>query len=156
MLFGHAPGQHGQELPSHSLVHQAHLGGIAHGRAACFGVVHNGKGHIKVCRFIHINMADARARLNTGHLCLFHTGTDEPPAPAGNQKVYKAARGHQLARALARGILHKAHKGRGQPGRRQPVVQGGHNGRVGADGLPCRRAARIRCRFAGTELRRRP
>ena len=135
VLFGHALGQHGQKLPRHSLVHQAHLGRVAHGRAAGFGVIDNGERHCKVGRPVHIDMADACARLNAGHLGLFHTGANQPLAPAGNQKVHQAARGHQLARALAGGVLHKAHQRRRQPGRGKPRVQGVHNGRVRAYGL---------------------
>lgn len=40
----------GKNLPRHSLVHQAHLGRVAHGRAAGFGVIDNGERHCKVGR----------------------------------------------------------------------------------------------------------
>ena len=104
-------------------MHQQHLGGVADGRAAGFGVFDNIQRHILIGAFIHIDMADTGTGLDAGHQGVLDTGVDKAGTAAGNQQIHQAHGLHQHIDAVAAGVLNHAHAVLGQSCRRQSLPQ---------------------------------
>ena len=102
---------------------QQHLGGVADGGAAGFGVFDDVQRHVLVGAFIHIDMADAGTGLDAGHQCILDTGVDEAGTAPGNQQIHQAHGLHQHVDAVAAGVLNHAHAVLGQSCRRQSLPQ---------------------------------
>ncbi len=70
-------------------------------------------------------------------------------APPGNEQVNVAHGLHELVGAGPGGVGHQAHQGGGQVVLGQGLVQGGHNGGVGVDGLLAPRSTQTLPRLEG-------
>ena len=101
-------GQTGKKLPGNGRVHKAHLLGVADAGAAGFCVLDDVQCFGKVGSVVYIDMADAGAGLDTGHLGVLHAGTDEPCTAAGDQQIHIAYGGHQSVGRGMGGVLDQA------------------------------------------------
>ena len=132
----HQPGlQLGKELSCNLSVHKAHLGGVAHAGPGALGVLQDVQGHPLVGPLVHIDVADAGARLDHRNGGVVHAGPDQARAPPGDEQVHIAAGRHQLIGGGAAGVLHQLESVLRQARGGQPLLQGGHNGGGGAVGL---------------------
>ena len=102
---------------------QQHLGSIADGGAAGFGVFNDIQCHILVGAFIHIEMADTSTGLDAGYQGILDAGMDETGTAAGNQQIHQPHGLHQHVDAVTAGILNHTHAVLGQSCRRQPLPQ---------------------------------
>ena len=130
-----ALGQLGQELRRNVLVDQADLLGVADAGAAGLGVLDDVEGLGLVGGVVHVDVADAGAGLDAGHLGILDAGADQAGPAPGDQQVHVTHRLHQGVGGGAGGVLDQVDGGCGQAGGRHPLAQGVHNGFAGAPGF---------------------
>ena len=119
-------------------MHKAHFLGVAHAGAAGLGVLDDVQSFGKVGSVVYIDMADAGAGLDTGHLGVLNAGTDQPGTAARDQQIHIAYSGHQSVGRSVGGVLDQADRCLGQTGLFQALPQGCDDGMSTA---PCLLAA---------------
>ena len=85
-------------------MHEADLLGVADGGPAGLGVFDDVQRHVQVGSGVYVDVADAGAGLDAGHLRVLRHGADQPRAAPGDQQVHQAHGGHQVRGALAGGV----------------------------------------------------
>ena len=128
-------GQTGKKLPGNGRVHKAYFLGVADAGTAGFCVLDDVQCFGKVGSVVYIDMADAGAGLDTGHLGVLHAGTDEPCTAARDQQIHIAYGGHQSVGRGMGGVLDQADRSLGQTGLFQALPQNGDDGVGTAPGL---------------------
>ena len=130
-----ALGQPGQECRRDVFMDQADFLGVADAGAAGLGVLDDVQGLVLVGGVVHVDVADAGAGLDAGHLGVLDTGADQPRAAPGDQQVHIAHRLHQGVGGGAGGVLDQADGVGGQAGGRHPLAQGVHDGLAAPPGF---------------------
>ena len=116
-------------------MHKADLRGVAYGGAAGLCVFDNIECHILICRFVHINVADARSRLDTGHRGILNAGIDELCSASGDEQIHISVGFHQLVGALSGGVCNESDALCGKSCGNQTFLQCVGNGECGMKGF---------------------
>ena len=103
--------QRRQERRGNVTMYKADLLCVADRRTAGLCVLDDGQRHVGVSRAIDIDMADARAGLDTRHLGLLDAGANQPGSAARNEKIDVTHAVHQLDCTIARRILDQTDEG---------------------------------------------
>lgn len=84
---------------------------------------------------IYVDVTDSGAGLNAGDLGLVDTGLDQRGAAPGNEQINIAHGLHEFIGAGPSGVGDQTDQGSGQVMLCRALVQGGHDGGVGVNGL---------------------
>ena len=116
-------------------MHQADFLRVAHAGTAGLGVLDDVQRLRLVGGGVYIDVADARARLDTGDGGVLGAGADQSSAPTGDEQIHIAHGGHQLVGAGVGGVLDEIHAGLRQASRFQTGTEGGDDGVGTAPGV---------------------
>ena len=135
MLLFQALCQNRKKSVLYLAVYKKRFAGIAHTYTLCFGIDHNISSHLKICGFIHINMAVAGSCLDHRNRALVYDRFDQASSSPWYENVYICVHLHKFCCCLPGSIFDQLDRILSNPAGSHGFTDTFHNRGIGMNGI---------------------